>query len=139
MNEDRWVIWTGAHIDNDCDTLVSGKSLHFDHQGERTLVTIPLDLSNVSSVQFFVRLGCTTVSPEPSNNPVYLQYSVNGGIHWASIEQFDFNYDSNRPKYYALHLPEKSRTAASQLRWWQPSMDGTYTDDWAIDQVCVLL
>ena len=89
-----------------------------------------------SLIQFFLRLGCKKITPNLSTFPVYLQYSNNGGISWTTIEQFDFNKYSIKPTYIALHLPENARTNSTRIRWWQPSVDGTFLEDWAIDHVC---
>lgn len=51
------------------------------------------------------------------------------------MEQFDFNPDSNKPRYIAAHIPQGAQTNITQIRWWQPSRHGKYDDDWAIDQV----
>lgn len=66
---------------------------------------------------------------------MYLQYSTNAGVNWKAIEQFDFNKHSNVPKYIALHVPSEARTNSTRIRWWQPSLNGTFPDEWAIDQV----
>ena len=97
---------------------------------------IHVNKRNFSTVQFYLRLGCDSTPPDPATPPVYAQYSVNGGINWHTIEQFDFNTHSNRPSYIVLNLPESSRSKATQFRWWQPSKNGTYMEDWAIDEVC---
>lgn len=89
-----------------------------------------------SLIQFFLRLGCKKKTPNLSTFPVYLQYSNNGGVSWTTIEQFDFSKYSNKPTYIALHLPENARTNSTRIRWWQPSVDGTFLEDWAIDHVC---
>lgn len=86
-----------------------------------------------SMVQFFVRLGCGPVVG--TSAPLFLQYSVNGGVNWITIEQFDFNGDTNVAKYIAVHMPPHARTNATQVRWWQPSRSGTHTENWAVDQV----
>ena len=87
------------------------------------------------TVQFYLRLGCSKSPPDPATPPVYLQYTTNGGVNWHTVEQFDFNLHSNKPEYIVLHLPERSRSPATQLKWWQPSKDGTFMEPWAIDQV----
>lgn len=51
------------------------------------------------------------------------------------MEQFDFNPDSNKPQYIAVHIPQGAQTNVTQIRWWQPSKDGKYLEDWAVDQV----
>lgn len=88
-----------------------------------------------STVQFYLQLGCDSTPPDPASPSVYAQYSTNGGINWYTIEQFDFNENSNKPTYMVLNLPEKARSTASQLRWWQPSENGTFSELWAIDEV----
>lgn len=88
-----------------------------------------------SIIQFFIRLGCGRHPPDTSSFPVYLQYSANAGVNWNSIEQFDFNKYSNVPKYYALHVHPEARTNSTRVRWWQPSVNGTFQEEWAIDQV----
>jgi hypothetical protein len=95
---------------------------------------IPLSLPP-STVQFYLRLGCVTSDPDTMATPVFLQFTTDGGVAWNTIEQFDFNRNSNEPTYIALHLPEKARTESTQIRWWQPTVNGTYKEDWAIDQV----
>ena len=34
-------------------------------------------------------------------------------------------------------LPERTRTNATRFRWVQPTINGTYINDWALDQVYV--
>lgn len=92
-----------------------------------------------SMLQFFLRLGCKDSPPSTGTPPVYVQYSIDGGITWTTFEQFDFSSESNQPEYIALHLPEKARMNSTQLQWWQPSIDGTFPEEWAIDQVCICL
>ncbi|KAK3103287.1 hypothetical protein FSP39_018199 [Pinctada imbricata] len=137
IDEEKWQLWSGGVISDQCGNLVAGESLYFNNNGERVLVTKDLNLSKVSTVQFFIQLGCKVAPPEETTFPVYLQYSTNNGITWTSIEQFDFNRGSNSPSYVALHLPEKARTNSTIVRWWQPSLDGTFNDEWAIDQIYV--
>ncbi|XP_060065663.1 reelin-like [Ylistrum balloti] len=125
VDETKWWLSSGGHISDECG-LININLMNFKNE-----------LILFSTIQFFLRLGCEAVPLTDDTMPVYLQSSINGGVSWQSIEQFDFNQHSNRPKYYALHLPEKARTNSTHLRWWQPSLDGTFTQDWAIDQIYV--
>ena len=87
-------------------------------------------------IQFFIQLGCSkTQTPDLVTEPVLLQYSTNGGISWKTVEQFSFSEHTVTPKYIALHMPPKARTNSTRIRWWQPSVDGTFQQEWAIDQV----
>ncbi|KAL3853203.1 hypothetical protein ACJMK2_016762, partial [Sinanodonta woodiana] len=137
LDEKQWEIWSGGVISGKCGTLVSGTSLYFGQSGERMLVTKELDLSKGSTVQFWLRLGCQKTPPDPANPPVFLQYTTNGGVAWNTIEQFDFNSKSNKPFYAVLHLPEAARSNATQLRWWQPSTNGSFAENWALDQIYI--
>ena len=52
------------------------------------------------------------------------------------METMTFNGGRNSPMYVALEIPFKARTNATLVRWWQPSNQGSFLDEWAIDQVC---
>lgn len=39
----------------------------------------------------------------------------------------------------AYSLPSEARRYGLQLRWWQPDHDGANTDQWALDNVEVVL
>lgn len=136
LNEKRWLVWSNGRISKKaCGLLISGASLYFGGTGDRILVARDLDLSRASMLQFFLRLGCKDSPPSTGTPPVYVQYSIDGGITWTTFEQFDFSSESNQPEYIALHLPEKARMNSTQLQWWQPSIDGTFPEEWAIDQI----
>ncbi|KAJ8301142.1 hypothetical protein KUTeg_020129 [Tegillarca granosa] len=137
VNENKWWLWSGGQLSDRCGSMVDGQNLHFSQNGERLLETRDLDLTYASAVQFYIRLGCTDNVPNSAALPVYLQYSTNAGVTWTSIEQFDFNKNSNKPVYIALHLPERAHTNSTRLRWWQPSLNGRFDEDWAIDQVFI--
>ncbi|XP_045165547.2 reelin-like [Mercenaria mercenaria] len=137
LDETKWNMWSGGLVSMECDLLVDGYSLVFKGTGERVLVTRELDLSKATTVQFYLRLGCSDTHPDPATPPVYTQYSTNGGINWHTIEQFDYNDNSHTPFYVVLNFPAKARSTASQLRWWQPSKDGLFMEPWAIDEIYV--
>ncbi|KAL8563520.1 hypothetical protein ACOMHN_064345 [Nucella lapillus] len=136
LNEDVWEVWGGGRRSLQCGEVFTGTSLLQATPGDRELTTLPLDLTHTSMVQFFAKLGCG-LSVEGMSPPVFLQYSIDGGVHWISIEQFDFSADSNVPSYLSIHLPPHARTNATQVRWWQPSKEGVYSEDWAIDQIYI--
>ncbi|XP_076339324.1 reelin-like [Tachypleus tridentatus] len=129
-----WERWSGAEVSSGCGVLITGSSLYFSQQGERMLVTLDLDLSVVSSVQFYIKLGCESVPPSPTAQPVLLQFSVDGGVNWWLLEEFSFG---NKEHYVALELPPHARTNTTRLRWWQPSINGIFLEDWAIDQIYI--
>ncbi|XP_052779173.1 reelin-like isoform X2 [Mya arenaria] len=137
LDEKKWDIWSGGLVSKACGLLLDGYGLVFQNSGERVLQTIKLDLSKATTVQFYIRLGCDSTPPDPATPPVYAQFTTNGGINWHTIEQFDFNEHSNKPSYVILNLPKNARSSASQIRWWQPSKNGTFMEPWAIDEVYI--
>lgn len=84
-----------------------------------------------------MRLGCKSEPPSSEEQPVLLQYSVDGGSTWNMLEQFSFGENSraSHPSYVAIELPQHARTNSTKLRWWQPSFNGTFLEEWALDQV----
>ena len=43
---------------------------------------------------------------------------------------------TNKPHYVALSLPLEMQGPFTRVRWWQPpNHDGSYDEEWAIDQV----
>lgn len=86
-----------------------------------------------SSIQFHLKRGCG--AHVSRSLPLYLQYSINGGMIWTTVERFDFNNDARKEFYMALHLPVGARSNSTQIRWWMPSANGKYPENWAIDQV----
>ena len=57
------------------------------------------------------------------------------------LEQFSFgeNDQASYPSYIAIELPHHARSNATKLRWWQPSFNGTFLEEWALDQVSNML
>ena len=80
-------------------------------------------------------MGCFDLSPYTDEAPVYLQYSTNAGITWRTIRDFDFDLDYGHAQYIAMALPAEARANATRFRWWRPSIEGAFLEDWAIDQV----
>ncbi|XP_033646479.1 reelin-like isoform X1 [Asterias rubens] len=133
----KFLQWSGGEVTDKCGTLITGTSLHFAGNGKRVLVTRDLDLTAPSIVHFFIRLGCGQATPSIKNHPVQLQYSTNGGIIWNLIEEIDFNNRSKVSKYVMLELPSSARSNITRIRWWQPSHEGSFLDEWAIDQIFI--
>ncbi|KAI8771793.1 reelin [Biomphalaria glabrata] len=138
VNENNWKYWSGGVVSSQhgCGKIFTDASFIHARTGQRALTTVPLDLSKASTIQFYLKLGCNkTVSR--TSAPVFLQYSNSGGIYWTTIEQFDFNPNSNQAAYISVHIPAGAQTNSTQVRWWQPSADGHYEENWAIDQVFI--
>ncbi|KAK3762808.1 hypothetical protein RRG08_040503 [Elysia crispata] len=138
LNETIWRLWSSGQVTtgHQCGKVFTGSNFVQDSEGYRALTTAPLDLSVANSIQFHIRLGCNATIDEDTP-PVYLQYSFNGGIYWTTIEQFDFSGSQPGLRYIAMHVPPGARTNATQVRWFQPSLDGLHGEHWAIDQIFI--
>ncbi|XP_077982491.1 reelin-like [Glandiceps talaboti] len=137
VNDKKFLQWSGGVITKKCGTLITGKSLHFVDDGLRMLVTTDMDLISTSSLHFYIKLGCTNKPPSVKNHPVLLQFSNDGGLSWSTTEELHFMHDTNKPAYVAVEIPNMARTNSTRIRWWQPSDDGSFLDEWAIDQIFV--
>ncbi|ESO91434.1 hypothetical protein LOTGIDRAFT_228850 [Lottia gigantea] len=131
----KWAVWSNVDVSTKCGLVFTGPSLYMNNNGERILQTKELNLVTVSSVEFYLQQGCH--HPTNPASPIYLQYTTDGGIHWTTIEQFDFHIHGHISKYIAIHLPPGARTQSTQIRWWQPSIDGTFAETWSIDQIYI--
>ncbi|KAG0709950.1 Reelin [Chionoecetes opilio] len=137
LPQDRLLKWAGAEVLRFCGVL-TGQALVFSQQGERMLVTTDLDLTHGSVVQFYIRFGCMDTDPSPGDGPVLLQYSTDGGVSWALLAELGPDpAELRRTQHTTLTLPDFAKTNATRLRWWQPSHDGSFSSQWALDQIHV--
>lgn len=91
-------------------------------------------------IQFYIRLGCSRKTPDQKANPIQLQFSKDGGISWETLQQFFFGSNTNKVEYIALEIPHKMKSTATKVRWYQlPGNDGTFLEEWAIDEVCLAI
>ncbi|KAJ8046874.1 Reelin [Holothuria leucospilota] len=134
----KFLEWSGAETTKKCGVVITGKNLHFTGTGIRILMTMDLDLSMASEIHFFIRLGCSREIPNSKNHPVLLQYSTDGGISWQMIAEIPFSETNHYPvNKIALEIPIEAQTNSTRLRWWQPSRNGEFLEDWAIDQIFI--
>ncbi|XP_076045051.1 reelin-like isoform X2 [Oratosquilla oratoria] len=131
---------SGAEVSKYCGVL-TGDALVFNREGERMLVTRDLNLEFGGYVQFYLRMSCGK-SPLETHPPiVLLQYSTDGGISWVLLEELGIHSGTPGGRPYTRHitieLPDATLSNATRLRWWEPSDDGTFSSQWAIDEVYI--
>ncbi|XP_050716652.1 reelin-like isoform X2 [Eriocheir sinensis] len=137
LSRERLLRWSGAEVARFCGVL-TGQALVFSQQGERMLVTVDLDLTHGSVVQFYIRFGCVEGNPVPDDGPVLLQYSIDGGVSWTLLAELAADpAEPRRTQHVTLNLPDFAKKNATRLRWWQPSHDGSFFSQWALDQIYV--
>jgi len=114
----------------------------------RTMATTPLDLSLGGYVCFdmlFAEQGDASPceGPDEPQEGVYIQYSIDNGATWVTINYFDPN-GGNDPQLtnwnnWCFTLPPGAVTASTVIRWHQDNVtDNTY-DHWGIDNVEITL
>ncbi len=81
-----------------------------------------------------VNLTCTNVE----NKAILLHYTYDNGIRWHLIASHD-PHDYMRAQRVSYELPRAARGHAVRFRWWQPEHDETNKDQWAIDNVHLVM
>ncbi|XP_071810424.1 reelin-like isoform X1 [Asterias amurensis] len=99
-----------------------------------------LPLHTVSSdLMFVLQIGSTTIdNPSCSVKAILLQYTVNNAINWHLIESHDL-VDYQRAQGLSYSLPTRAKGRAVRFRWWQPQHNGPGNDQWAIDNIQLIM
>ncbi len=114
----------------------------------RTLTTQAFDLSLGGDICFEMRYSIQA-DPAPCEGPdepqegVYLQYSINNGSTWVTIQYFDPN-GGNDPlltnwQQYCVNIPIAAQTNNTKIRWHQDATSGNEYDHWGLDNVSITL
>ncbi|KAK3569834.1 hypothetical protein QTP86_005865 [Hemibagrus guttatus] len=150
VSEDSWSVIQGGGVTSGCGQLsphAHGDSLYFSGCKMRHAISKPLDLSRASKIMFVLQIGsisqtdsCNSAlnQADTADRAVLLQYSVNSGISWHIIAQHQ-NKDFLKAQRVSYNIPLEARVKGVQLRWWQPHHGGTGKDQWALDNVEVVL
>ena len=114
----------------------------------RDMETVGFDLTLGGTVCFEMRYsiqGDATPceGPDEPDEGVYLQYSVDNGATWITIEYYDPNggNDPNLTSWnqYCVVLPPGALTSNTMIRWHQDAVSGEEYDHWGIDNVIITL
>lgn len=77
--------------------------------------------------------------PDEPDEGVYLQYSINNGATWVTINYFDPNGGNDASlinwNNWCFALPAAALTANTQIRWFQDNDSGADYDHWGLDNV----
>lgn len=112
----------------------------------RVMTTIPLDVSSGGNVCFDMRYAIQAQAspcegPDLANEGVYLQYSVDNGASWTTMNYWSPNggYDSNMTSWnqYCESIPIGAQTATTKFRWTQLGVSGAPYDHWGLDNISI--
>jgi len=117
-----------------------------DTDGERKVTTNILDVSLGGIIQFYMRYGSDDPTngcedPDLTSEGVFLQYSIDGGGTWVTINNWVPLPNYTGPLYqwnqYTENIPPAAQTANTRFRWYQPDQTSTSHDNWGLDNVLV--
>ena len=114
----------------------------------RTMVTNPLDLTLGGNICFDMRFAIQgddspCEGPDEPQEGVFLDYSINGGANWITINYFDPNggYDPQLTNWntWCFAIPAGAQTPATLIRWHQNDVSDDINDHWGIDDIEITL
>ena len=146
-----WAFTQQATFNNPCSPQGVDGTTHIwfgNNSGvPRTLRTVNYNFANATAgvTVCFDMLFATQGNNAPCEGPdepdegVYLQYSIDGGNTWVTINYFDPN-GGNDPQLvnwnnWCFQLPPAALTANTAIRWFQDNDSGADFDHWGIDNV----
>jgi len=146
INETLWSSVVGGSLtsgDKGCGVLSDGNSLHFDGQFERQLITVDMDLTSATFVEYNIQLGDQVAD---SSNPncrdpttsegVVLAFSTDNGVSWT---KFDAVTSARAKVFRSVSLPTDARVPGVKLMWWQPVHEESVAgyDEWLLDDIFI--
>jgi hypothetical protein len=139
----QWSAFGGNTVANNVGGSVSGtNSLWFGGIGSRYATTRSLNTTTGGVVQFYIRLA--NLGSYPWNQPllpgngVVLEYASGTGTTWKELGRYDttnyFNWT-----FVSVSIPAGGQTAGTSFRWRQLNNFGDFYDNWALDDVAVIV
>ena len=139
-NTDLWSTIGGGLLNTDCGS-VSGNALHFNSaSGTRFAQTIALNTISGGTISFSLIIGSGSSPCEDADagENIILEYSTNNGLTWNLISTYATTSFATFTQI-STSIPPAAMTASTMFRWNQPNSSGTGSDNWAIDDVSIIL
>lgn len=113
--------------------------------GPRVLATNPLNVSLGGTVSFWMRYSIQSQAspcegPDLVGEGVYLQYSVDGGANWITMNYWpplNGGFASSMTVWanYVETIPPAAQTTGTLFRWAQLATSGNGFDHWGLDDI----
>jgi len=145
-----WNVSPAGQFNNPCDPSIDGGTYMWmgnTTAAPRTLETAPLDVSCGGDICFYLDFATqggtgSCEGPDLTNEGVYLEYSINGGVSWNTINYFQPNAGGTSGPYltwaqYCFPIPAAAQTTSTIFHWFQDGSSGTCCDHWGIDNVTI--
>ncbi len=135
LNTDLWSIINNGSESVDCGSI-TGNALYFNGAGERSVTTVPLDVSTGGAISFALQYGESTFPCDDvdSGEDVILEYSTGGA--WNSIQTY-FSFNQSGWEQYNVEIPVAAQSASTQFRWRQLANSGANEDNWTLDNIAI--
>jgi len=117
-----------------------------NNNGVRFVTTNTLDVSLGGTIEFYMRYGAADPDPgceDPDlvDEGVFLQYSIDNGANWVTINTWNPTGNLSDPMYswiqYTENIPVAAQTPNTTFRWYQPQNSGPEYDNWGLDNVLI--
>lgn len=155
-----WNISPAGTFTNPCGPALDGTTYMWMGDmtaAPRTLQTAPLDVSCGGDICFDFKmavqgLGSPCEGPDLTSEGVYLDWSIDGGVTWTTINYFQPNPggclnssnggsgcdgDYTAWANYCFTIPPVAQTTTTIFQWWQSGSSGNLYDHWGIDNVTI--
>lgn len=145
-----WNVSPAGQFNNPCDPSIDGGTYMWmgnTTAAPRTLETAPLDVSCGGDICFYLDMAtqggaAPCEGPDLTNEGVYLEYSINGGASWVTINYFQPQGGGTSGPFlswaqYCFTIPVAAQTTATLFHWFQNGSSGTCCDHWGIDNVTI--
>jgi len=144
-----WNVSPAGQFNNPCDPSVDGGTYMWmgsTTAAPRTLETTPLDVECGGDICFFLDFATQgdldpCEGPDLTNEGVFLEYSIDNGATWVTINYFDPGTGTTGPyltwDQYCFPIPAAAETPTTIFHWFQNGSSGTCCDHWGIDNVTI--
>ncbi|XP_023681705.2 reelin isoform X1 [Paramormyrops kingsleyae] len=138
VDPNLWSECSNCDVSEQCGVLMHGKAVIFcEPFGQRELVTVPLNTSMASVLQFALGSGLCRFSY--SDPRITVSFSLNGSDDWLALDWI--RAPTNRSTVvHLLPLPVQARGEGVRLRWAQEPQPGPegYESCWGLDNVLLV-
>jgi gliding motility-associated-like protein len=152
-----WTSNVNADFSNPCDASIDGGTYMWmgnSAEHPRIIQTVPLDLSCGGEICFWLDFATQAESSpcegiDLPGEGVFLEYSIDGGTSWTTIEYFGpagvgnstasdgYNAQMTSWNQYCYSIPPAAETPNTIIHWAQTGSSGVDTDHWGLDNVSI--
>jgi hypothetical protein len=135
INASQWTILNGT-VNNTCGA-VTGNALYFNGDGERSVTSIPLNVSNGGSIDFNLKISNGTAPCEQADagEEVVLEYSIDNALTWVLINTYNTGGTYSNFTSINVIIPPAAQSNSTLFKWRQISNSGLGFDNWALDNI----